>query len=285
MDDCVLDEHQPSFSLVHVPSASLPDEIQGVVKKNFQFMQQCTKLAKEAKEKQKIIDNLPPCHAYDDEGVFIPRNKREGMFFMAEQMKEYYEKRDQLQQVFEVNRRETFVSKHKIQHPPNTEECFVCHESIPITSNKCVQYLVCCGNICCYKCIQASVTSSGEKVIMTKCPLCRSNLFIETEETVRLIKLCADKGKAWAQAQMGIYYLEGSSCEHGDAVPYQVDKKEALKWLNLAADQRDPDAIRIIAQLYYGMYGAVDGIVQCVVKARSIMKEAADLGNLRAQQY
>lgn len=119
---------------------------------------------------------------------------------------------------------------------------------------------------------------------MTKCPICMSNLMIHEKEHIALTEQCAKNGKAWAQAQMGVYYLEGSSCEHGDAVPYKVDKNEALRWFKLAAEQRDPDAIRNIAQMYYGLYGYIVGVEKCHVKARAMMKEAADLGNLPAQR-
>lgn len=258
------------------------DEVQEIAAKTFQYMLDCTELLQEIEEKETNIANLPPCPSYDDEGVFIPRDNREGLFFRAEQLKVLYDKVDELQHTLEANRRENLVATHKDLHPPNTEECPICLESIPIASNKCVQYFVCCGNICCFKCIQASV--AGGKMEIPKCPSCRANLFIPSKESIRLTKQCADNGRSWAQTQIGIYYLEGSSCEHGNAVPYQVDKKEALRWFKLAAEQRDPDAIRIIAQLHAGVYGVVEEVEKCQMKARSFMKDAADLGNLRAQR-
>ena len=119
---------------------------------------------------------------------------------------------------------------------------------------------------------------------MTECPLCRADLLIESKESIRLTEQCANKGRAWAQSQMGIYYLEGSSCEHGSDVPYKVNKEKALRLFQLAADQRDPDAIRNIAQLHYGLHGVVKGLKKSLVKARTLMKESADLGNLAAQR-
>jgi len=40
----------------------------------------------------------------------------------------------------------------------------------------------------------------------------------------------------------------------------------------------------MIAQIHAGVYGEVKEINQCQIKARALMKEAADLGNLRAQR-
>ena len=120
---------------------------------------------------------------------------------------------------------------------------------------------------------------------MKKCPMCRGNLLASESECIRLTRKCADAGRAWAQTQIGIYYLEGSSCEHGTVVSsYKVDKKEALRWFQLAADQKFPDAIRNIAQMQYGLVGVVKGVEQSHTKARALMKKAADLGNLRAQR-
>lgn len=171
------------------------------------------------------------------------------------------------------------VRKHEALHPPNTEECPLCLESIPITELKSVQYLVCCGNICCYKCMQLSV--AGGKMKMKKCPMCRGNLLASESECVRLTRKCAYAGRAWAQTQIGIYYLEGPSCEHGTVVSsYKVDKKEALRWFQLAADQKFPDAIRNIAQMQYGLVGVVKGVKQSHTKARALMKKAADLGRI-----
>mmetsp|Transcript_7987 Transcript_7987/g.13584 ORF Transcript_7987/g.13584 Transcript_7987/m.13584 type:complete len:260 (+) Transcript_7987:1-780(+) len=40
----------------------------------------------------------------------------------------------------------------------------------------------------------------------------------------------------------------------------------------------------MIAQLHHGVYGKVKEVEQCHIKARALMKDAADLGNLRAQR-
>mmetsp|Transcript_25746 Transcript_25746/g.38886 ORF Transcript_25746/g.38886 Transcript_25746/m.38886 type:complete len:350 (+) Transcript_25746:628-1677(+) len=135
---------------------------------------------------------------------------------------------------------------------------------------------MCCGNFTCFQCFQA-VCAKGIK----KCPCCREEILITMDKWVRQTEQQAKRGRHWAQTQMGIYFLEGSSCQHGDAVHHKVDVREALKWFKLAAEQRHPDAIRNIAQLHAGVYGKVKEVEQCQIKARALMKEA---GNLRAQR-
>ena len=141
----------------------------------------------------------------------------------------------------------------------------------------------------CHDCEKASVKVKGGKIMsmaMSACPFCRNDPIWDVKELVSHVEDYTLKGRSWAQAQLGTYYLEGSSCEHGDAVTvtHKVDMKKALKFLKLAAEQRQPDAICIIAKFYAGIYDEVEGIEQCQSLARSMMKEAADLGNLQAQR-
>jgi hypothetical protein len=51
---------------------------------------------------------------------------------------------------------------------------------------------------------------------------------------VELARQSADKGEPWAQTRLGIYYEAG--------IGVDMDKKEALKWFSLAAQQDFPDA-------------------------------------------
>ena len=58
----------------------------------------------------------------------------------------------------------------------------------------------------------------------------------------------ADRGHADAQYNLGFMYLLG------EGVP--SDSAEGLRWLRLAADQREESAFRLLADLYrYGYYG------------------------------
>lgn len=224
-------------------------------------------LQEEIKEKAKFIS-------------LLPRNTDKQV--IAKHRRTLFEKVEKSELMKETVLREHLVRKHKEMHPPIMDDCPICLESIPITSLKSVQYFICCGNMCCFKCIESSV--EGGVVRMRKCPLCRDDLF-DIESFGRgpgLIKQRAQDGRAWAQAQIGIYYLEGPSCEHGDT-GFTVDKAEALKWFKLAAEQRHPDALRNLALMHYGDLGMGNLVEQNYTKARDLFKKAADLGNVQAQ--
>lgn len=176
-------------------------------------------------------------------------------------------------------------------HPPLVEECPICLESIPVTSSKSVRLLVCWGNMFCYKCYHESF---ARNTVIQVCPLCRSDLIIDSNETISLTIKQALNGKAWAQASMGYLYLYGLKCQDGDAARkngIERDMDQAVKWLELAAEQRYPCAIRMLAEMYLGLYDHLDGEngdVRCRVdkaKARALMKQAADMGNLSAQRH
>eukprot|EP00985_Skeletonema_marinoi_P005077 scaffold2191_cov92-Skeletonema_marinoi.AAC.10 len=245
------------------------------------------KLQEEIKAQQQLIKNLAsyPSQSREEEkgGVITQKNPRDKHYMMrVEQSKILFDLYDELFETVEKGRMENVVYKHRELHPINMEVCTVCLEDVPITSLSCVQYFVCCGNFICFQCFQASC--AGGQLRMTNCPCCREEIFVALEKVVRQVEQQAKRGRPWAQTQMGIYFLDGSSCGHGDAVHYKFDVKEALKWFKLAAEQRQPDAIRIIAQLHAGVYGEVKEVEQCQIKARALMKDAADLGNLRAQR-
>ena len=244
------------------------------------------KLQEEIKAQQQLIKNLAnPSQSHEEEkgGVITQKNPRDKHYMMrVEQFKILYNLYDELFLTVEKGRMESLALEHRELHPINMEVCTVCLEDVPITSVSCVQYFVCCGNFICFQCFQASC--AGGQLRMTNCPCCREEIFVALEKVVRQVEQQAKRGRPWAQTQMGIYFLQGSSCQHGDAVHYKVDVKEALKWFKLAAEQKHPDAIRNIAQLHGGVYGKVKEVEQCQIKARALMKEAADLGNLRAQR-
>ena len=156
----------------------------------------------------------------------------------AEQIKKLCDLYDDKFLISEKGRVEKLVQEHREIHPLNTEVCPVCLEDIPITSLDSVQYFGCCGNFMCHQCCGKSV--AGGQIRMTNCPCCREEMFIEPETMVRQIEKQAKRGRPHAQTQLGIYYLEGSSCGHGDVVHHKVDIKEALKWFKIAAEQNNP---------------------------------------------
>ena len=83
----------------------------------------------------------------------------------------------------------------------------------------------------------------------------------------------AERGVAWAQAQMAEHYGNG-----GGGFP--VNSDEALRWLHLAADQKYPHALAMLADQYYK---GGNNIPENKVKARELFKEGANLGSGLAQ--
>eukprot|EP00985_Skeletonema_marinoi_P013824 scaffold6904_cov140-Skeletonema_marinoi.AAC.6 len=232
----------------------------------------------EIKAQEQLIENLvnlSQSHQEEKGEVTTRKNIRDKHYMMrAEQLKKLHDLYDDLLLTFERWRTIDLVGRHRKLHPLNKEVCPICLEDVPITCLNSVEYFWCCGNFICFQCFQASF--AGGQLRMKNCPCCREEIFVATEEKVRQTEQLAKRGRPWAQAIMGERYLYGFSV--------QVDVQEALKWLKLAAEQNHPDAIRMIAQLHHGVYGKVKEVEQCHIKARALMKEAADLGNLKAQR-
>ena len=80
-------------------SCRLPDEMREAFLKTTSTALNVAKLQEEIKAKEELIKKLPNCKSYDDKGQWIPRSKRPGLFIRLEQVKEYYEKCDELEQV------------------------------------------------------------------------------------------------------------------------------------------------------------------------------------------
>eukprot|EP00984_Skeletonema_dohrnii_P015885 scaffold6970_cov82-Skeletonema_dohrnii-CCMP3373.AAC.2 len=240
-------------------------------------------LRREIKAQEQLIENLvnlSRSHQEEKGEVTTRKNIRDKHYMMkAEQLKKLHDLYDELLLTVERWRTINLVGRHRELHPLNKEVCPICLEDVPITCLDSVEYFWCCGNFICFQCFQASF--AGGQLRMKNCPCCREEIFVATEEKVRQTEQLAKRGRPWAQAIMGERYLYGSSIPHEH---HKVDVQEALKWLKLAAEQNHPDAIRMIAQLHHGVYGKVKEVEQCHIKARVLLKEAADLGNLKAQR-
>ena len=218
------------------------------------------KLKEEIDAKKRFISTLPPCENRSEEG-----------FFKAKHLKILAQKEEEYELILESQRVALVVREHEELYPPITEECPICLEDIRITALDSMVVFTCCGNGYCMKCRQASRCQGVNR--MASCPLCRAEWPSE-EESISLIKQRADDGRSWAQTQVGVWYFNGS-----DGFP--VDRREALKWFELAADSRHTPALYLLSYIY--MEG-LDGIVrQSDSTAMSLMKDAADLGYSEAQ--
>jgi TPR repeat protein len=104
-----------------------------------------------------------------------------------------------------------------------------------------------------------------------KCPHCQVKLPSTAEESFELARGWADKGKAWAQAQLGNDYNLGSGVEQS--------YEKAIEYYTLAIQQNDPNAMMDLA----GMYRREEGVTKSIEKAIELYTQAANQGHARAQ--
>lgn len=179
---------------------------------------------------------------------------------------------EELELILETQRRVTAVREHEELHPPITEECPICIETISIANASSFVHFICCGIGMCPKCVEVINRDSS---VLPKCPLCRAEFTNGEEEALSLSKQRAKDGRSWAQNEMGRRYRDGAD-------GFRVNRREALKWLELAAKQRNPVALHEIYQIRYeGMGNNISG--ESLEKAMALLKESADLGYYPAQ--
>ena len=93
---------------------------------------------------------------------------------------------------------------------------------------------------------------------------------IDYPRAMAAYKIAAEAGDALAsQHQVGFMYYEGN----GVAVDYQ----QARAWLEKAAAQDHPEAVRALGQLYY----EGKGVISSWRRARELFKRAIELGFTR----
>ena len=147
----------------------------------------------------------------------------------------------------------TTNADHPLKGILNTNDdpnaCAVC--ALPLMENTMLAF--CCGGEVCKPC--------GEEVNRNRCDLCYSSPW---KLTVHLRKK-ARKGHAWAQVQLGSFYLEGD----------RVSKSmvEALHWLEAASNQGHP-----VANYYLAMIAlaGINGEAVDLARAHRLLVEAMD---------
>eukprot|EP00571_Detonula_confervacea_P006298 CAMPEP_0172319826 /NCGR_PEP_ID=MMETSP1058-20130122/38809_1 /TAXON_ID=83371 /ORGANISM="Detonula confervacea, Strain CCMP 353" /LENGTH=397 /DNA_ID=CAMNT_0013034957 /DNA_START=41 /DNA_END=1231 /DNA_ORIENTATION=+ len=218
-------------------------------------------LKEEINAQRRSIAALPPCRNRTEQVSKVKQQQ-----ILADKVEEY-------ELLLESQRVDSVVRGHEELHPPVTDECPICLETIRIASVvDSWSYFLCCGNgMCrdCHKVAAAAPENEDERISLNdSCPLCRATLPDQDEGSINFIKKHADNGRAWAQCWIGKVHMDGLE-------GFTVDIKEGLKWLELAAEQHDPQALYQLGEHH--------GIAQSFSRAKPYFQEAADLGHISAQ--
>jgi len=99
---------------------------------------------------------------------------------------------------------------------------------------------LCCGKLICKKC------DSQGGVVLDTCPLCRGKAPESDDEMLSIYNEKAGSGIAWAQAEMGKYYLYGLR-----GMPKDMEK--ALSLLREAAGNGSIEAKTSLGTHFYGI--------------------------------
>ena len=176
---------------------------------------------------------------------------------IADERQPLLEKIEEYELLVEDDRVEDAVQKFEELHPPVTEDCKLCHERIRLGDwNKAsftsrgepCQVLHCCAGIICNKCFDASGGDEKET-----CPLCHdAPPSVGSEEMKGQMIKNAESGHAETQLNLGVCLL-GVGFLNGGTYPcdgFELDQKEGLKWIQLAAKQNHPMALYILGKVY-----------------------------------
>jgi len=150
------------------------------------------------------------------------------------------------------------------------DTCCVCLEDLPVDGYT-LSRMTCCGKAAHNHCKYRVFGSSMSREQKGKCPHCQVALPTTNKEHFDRALGWADKGKAWAQAYVGIKYF------HGRGVQQSYEK--AIEYNTLAAQQGDPNALFGLAT----MYEEGEGVATSIEKAVEFYTSAANQGHASAQ--
>ena len=157
----------------------------------------------------------------------------------------------------------------QVQHT-NKDHCCVCLEDLPVDAGLFTR-LTCCGKAIHRHCKANFFGSSLSQEQKDKCPHCQVKLVSTEEEGFELARGWADKGKAWAQAELGARYSLGQGCKQS----YET----AIEYNTLAIQQSDPNAMYGLATMYHHGHG----VTTSLEKANELYTQAAYHGHASAQ--
>ncbi len=101
--------------------------------------------------------------------------------------------------------------------------------------------MTCCGKAIHVHCKDNFLGSSLSQEQKGKCPHCQVKLPTTNEEAFELARGWTDKGKAWAQANLGNKYFFGKGVEQS--------YEKAIEYYTLATQQSDPNAMVGLAKM------------------------------------
>ena len=140
-----------------------------------------------------------------------PFTTREELFYEAKHRQILGDKEEKYEIMLEIQRRKTLVREHEAIHPPNSEECPICLETIKLTGQISMIRFACCGNAYCSKCqsIVRHPENCGKIKCWRSCPLCRAPFLYASETEKKKARLLdrARDGRSWAQWEIGRRYL------------------------------------------------------------------------------
>jgi len=175
-----------------------------------------------------------------------------------------------VEEVEEEEKKEVAASSPLPRQQEEEDVCPVCIEALQKDSNKFIRY-TCCGkgiHKWCDEGIDASSLSDEQK---RSCPLCRTKFPKSEEEAIEQLRPWVEKGKAWAQLNLGGKY----ECGLGVDQSYQ----RAKELFELSASQGWATAQYALGQMYY----KGQGVDQSNERAAEYYKAAAKQGIDKAQ--
>ena len=154
----------------------------------------------------------------------------------------------------------------------NQEEelCSICLDSLPRLASKFVR-MTCCGKGLHKKCYDNIFKSSMSYKQKSQCIMCRTKHPRTHKESVEQLRPWVEKGKAWAQSNLGTMYY------HGDGLDQSYQRAKEL--FELSASQGDTNA-----QYDLGfMYDHGQSVDQSYERAAEYYEAAAVQGLAEAQ--
>ena len=150
------------------------------------------------------------------------------------------------------------------------EECSICLESL--TRESIFSLAACCGKGIHDKCRDDVIASSMSLEQKNQCVMCRTNYPVSEKEAVEQLRPWVEKGKAWAQCNLGCKYRDGI-----DGV--EQSHQQAAELFELSASQG-----HAMSQYNLGcMYDNGQGVDQSYERAKEYYEVAARQGYADAQ--